>query len=224
MKPCAAPPLILASASPRRRRLLASIGYRFAVEPPAVDEAVHSGEDPAAYVTRLAALKARHVARPGVVVLAADTVVACGAMLLGKPRDDGEAARMLRQLSGCVHEVLTGVAVSTPSLQTRTHVERTRVAIAELDAATIRWYVDSGEPRDKAGAYAIQGLGAIFVERIEGNYANVVGLPLPAACRLLAAAGIALPNATLAGSRSTREPSRVGRDSRTCGNDRLRRR
>lgn len=199
--------LILASGSPRRRHMLDELGYRFAVERPELDETPRPGETAAPYVERLARSKAEVVAQQvrqrhdlaspaelSWVVLAADTVVALEGLLLGKPTDDDDAARMLGMLSGRDHEVLTAIAVLAPdTAHCQSHVEHTSVTFGPLDADTIRWYVASGEPRDKAGAYAIQGLGAVFVERIAGNHSNVVGLPLPATCRLLAKAGIPLP-------------------------------
>lgn len=191
--PNAAIDFILASGSPRRRQLLAGLGYRFTVLPVAIDESPRPGEDPETYVARLAAEKAQAVPQQDTVVLAADTVVAVGGALLGKPRDDEDARRMLRRLAGRGHEVMTGVACRGAAADTP-HVEvvRTSVVVAPLGEAWINAYVASGEPRDKAGAYAIQGLAAAFVESIDGNYTNVVGLPLPTVVRLLAAAGVPL--------------------------------
>lgn len=173
--------LVLASASPRRRELLASLGLAFTVRPAAIDESPLAGEAPDVYVERLAVAKARAEGAPGELVLAADTVVALDGELLGKPAGPGEAQAMLARLAGRRHEVFTGVALRDPDGERleRT-VERTSVDIAPLSAERIAWYVDTGEPLDKAGAYAIQGFGALFVTHIEGNYTNVVGLPLPA--------------------------------------------
>ena len=142
---------------------------------------------------RLARAKAQAAsAQNGEVVLAADTIVALDGELLGKPRDPADAHRMLERLSGREHEVLTGVAVARDAEDCRAGVERTRVRFAELSAAEIEWYVASGEPLDKAGAYAIQGLGALFVDGLDGNYSNVVGLPLPLTYRLLREVGFSL--------------------------------
>ena len=180
--------LILASASPRRAELLAAAGFAFEVRPRTVDERLKPGEDPHAHVVRLAREKAEAVdgADPDLVVLAADTVVVIDGLVLGKPADDGEAAVMLRRLSGRTHEVLTGVALRSAG-RVLTDVARTAVHFLPLSAAEIAWYVASGEPRDKAGAYAIQGLASRFVDRIEGSYTNVVGLPIATVAELLKA-------------------------------------
>ncbi len=188
--------LVLASGSPRRREMLVNLGVDFRLRPVDIDESPADGETPERYVLRLARAKARAAsdspaAAEREIVLAADTIVAAEGRLLGKPRDAGDARRMLERLSGRVHEVLTGVAVRTPDFR-GAEVERTRVRFAELSAAEIEWYVDSGEPLDKAGAYAIQGLGALFVAEVDGNYSNVVGLPLPLTYRLLREAGFSL--------------------------------
>lgn len=185
--------LVLASGSPRRREMLENLGVEFVVRPVDIDETPREGEQPEPYVLRLARAKAQAaVADADEVVLAADTIVASGDELLGKPRDPDDARRMLEQLSGREHQVLTGVAVTQADHGLRAEVERTRVQFAELSAAEIDWYVESREPLDKAGAYAIQGLGALFVTRLEGNYSNVVGLPLPLTYRLLAEFGYSL--------------------------------
>jgi len=178
--------VVLASASPRRHALLIAAGFACDVDPVDVDEARQVGEAPGAYVERLARLKAtagaaRHPAR---VVLGADTAVVVGDEVLGKPRDDDDAGRMLRLLSGRSHDVLTGVAIVSGD-RTVAAVERTTVWVDPLSADDIAWYVASGEPRDKAGAYAIQGLFSRFVPRIEGSYANVVGLPVATVARLM---------------------------------------
>lgn len=176
------PPLVLASASPRRAEILRAVGWPYEVQPADTDETAHAGEGPVAYVERLARAKAEAVAmmRPGSLVLGADTVVVAGGALLGKPRDEEEARRMLRQLSGGWHEVLTGVALvgaEEPAPVAVAH-ERTRVRFAALTTADIDWYVATGEPADKAGAYAVQGRAALFIEEIAGDYWNVVGLPV----------------------------------------------
>jgi len=182
--------LVLASASPRRAELLASAGFQFRVEPVEIDERPRAGEDPVALVERLSAEKAARVAQlhPGAVVLGADTVVVAAGSIMGKPIDDRDAAGMLERLSGRSHEVLTGVAVEADARHLAA-VERTTVHFLPLSPAEIEWYVGSGEPRDKAGAYAVQGLASRFVARIEGSYSNVVGLPLARVYQLLKAIG-----------------------------------
>ncbi|MCG8459101.1 MAG: Maf family protein [Holophagales bacterium] len=184
--------LVLASGSPRRRQLLRGLGLDPRVRPVDIDETPEPDEQAVAYVLRLAAAKARaRAAENGddggrELILAADTVVAVDGDLLGKPADARDARDMLRRLSGRGHQVSTGVAVLDPGAdRLLTAVETTEVVFAELSDREIAWYVASGEPMDKAGAYAVQGLAALFVERLEGNYSNVVGLPLPAVYRLL---------------------------------------
>jgi septum formation protein len=172
--------LVLASASPRRADLLRTAGITFEVAAADIDERVHAGEDPATYVQRLAREKAARVAatRTGAFVLAADTTVVVDGEILGKPEDAADAGRMLRLLSGRRHEVLTGVCLTGPGPFERAAVVRTAVAFARLSEEEIAWYVATGEPLDKAGAYAVQGLASRFVERIEGSHPNVVGLPV----------------------------------------------
>ncbi len=187
------PRLVLASASPRRRELLAALGLAPAVRPAAVDETPLAGEPAADCVLRLARAKAEAAANPGELVLAADTLVVLDGEILGKPAGADEAAAMLARLAGRDHLVLTGVAVRDADAgATAGAVESTRVTLGSLDAPRISAYVATGEPLDKAGAYAIQGLGALFVERIDGNYSNVVGLPLPLTRRLFAELGFDL--------------------------------
>lgn len=179
--------LVLASASPRRADLLRAAGYDFIIRPPAVDESIVPGESACAHVCRLADAKAAAAAAaaaPGDVVLGADTVVVVDGLILGKPADDAEAAGMLRRISGRSHEVLTGVTLRRDG-RTRSAVARTVVHFTHLTEEDLAWYVASGEPRDKAGAYGVQGLASRFVERIEGSYANVVGLPVALVARLL---------------------------------------
>ncbi len=184
------PRLVLASASPRRRELLAGLGLTPPVRPVDVDETPRDGEPAADCVLRLARAKAEAEARPGELVLAADTLVVLDGRILGKPAGPAEARAMLTDLAGRDHLVMTGVAVrDVDAGRTAAAVETTRVSIAPLEAARIAAYVATGEPLDKAGAYAIQGLGALFVERIDGNYSNVVGLPLPLTRRLCAELG-----------------------------------
>ncbi|MCI0508571.1 septum formation protein [Chromohalobacter marismortui] len=184
--------LRLASASPRRRDLLASIGVGVEVFPTAVDETPHAGESPAAYVARLARDKAQAgAAGTALPTLGSDTAVVLGQRILGKPRDREEAVAMLSALSGTTHDVMTGVAVTGPHGMLSTHVV-TRVTLREIQPAEIDAYWRSGEPVDKAGAYAIQGLAAIFVERIEGSHSAVVGLPLFETAKLLTRQGVSL--------------------------------
>ena len=171
--------LVLASRSPRRAKLLREAGYEFDVVPADVDESRLDGETPRQYVARVAGSKASAVAaRAGDrIVVAADTVVLIDGLVLGKPADRRDAASMLTRLSGRTHEVLTGVVVARGGRLLNV-VEVTRVTFATLDPARIAWYAATGEPDDKAGAYAVQGIGSRFVERIEGSYTNVVGLPV----------------------------------------------
>ena len=172
--------LVLASASPRRRDLLAGLQLDFEVRSAEIDESALTDELPEDHVLRLARAKAQAVAWPGELVLAADTVVVLEGRILGKPADPAEAHQMLSSLTGREHDVYTGVALFEPDRDTLVSAtDRSEVRIAALDKDEISWYVSTGEPLDKAGSYAIQGLGALFVERVVGNYTNVVGLPLP---------------------------------------------
>ena len=178
--------VLLASASPRRQALLAAACIACDVDPVDVDERRQSGESPETYVERLARAKAaagaaRHPAR---IVIGADTVVVIDGEILGKPRDPAEASGMLRRLSGRTHEVLTGVAVAADG-GVRASVDRTIVWFDPLTDAEIAEYVATGEPMDKAGAYAIQGWASRVIPRIEGSYSNVVGLPVPVLIGLL---------------------------------------
>jgi septum formation protein len=179
--------VVLASSSPRRRELLASVGLAAEIRPADIDESPHQGEHPVDYVRRLAAVKAAAVERrDGEIVLAADTTVEIDGTILGKPLDDADAARMLRLLSGRTHLVHSGVSVVSACGATTIDVS-TSVTFVELDDAVIAWYVGTGEPRDKAGAYAIQGAGAAVVERVDGSVTNVIGLPLAQTLTLLSA-------------------------------------
>ncbi len=188
------PRLVLASQSPRRRELLQQLGLAFEVRPANADEAVLAGEPPRDYVLRVAREKARAV--EGDVVLAADTAVVLAGEVLGKPGDPDDARRMLRALSGSRHEVLTGVCVRRaapgPAVELDVIVS-TEVVFVPLSARAVDWYVSTGEPLDKAGAYAIQGAGGAFVAEIRGSVSNVVGLPLVETAALLARAGLSLP-------------------------------
>jgi septum formation protein len=187
--------LILASASPRRRELLAQAGYRFAVLPSAVVESRQAGEDAIRFATRLAREKAEEVfarskaeGEEPVIVLGADTVVVCDGEVMGKPADTVDAARMLLLLSGRTHQVVTGVAVvggwSSPAA-VEVAAELTMVTMQTISPQEVSRYVSSGEPMDKAGAYAIQGYAGRWIPRIHGCYFNVVGLPLALVTSLL---------------------------------------
>jgi septum formation protein len=179
--------LVLASSSPRRAELLRAAGFAFETVVANVDERARSGETPSAYVRRLAAEKSaavRAALTADAIVLGADTTVVVDGDTLGKPRDDEDSAAMLRRLSGRRHEVMTGISVRQGAHELGS-VETTSVWFAALTKEDIAWYVASGEGRDKAGAYAIQGLASRFIPRIEGSYANVVGLPVAAITELV---------------------------------------
>jgi septum formation protein len=176
----AAEPLILASSSPRRRAILEQLGVKFSVQAPDVEELTEG--DPRELVVQNALLKVR--ATPGERVLGADSMVVWDGRAHGKPRDRAEAESWLRQLSGRWHEVMGGLALREHG-EERTEVAVTRVRFRELEQADIELYLDSGEWRDRAGGYAIQELGAMLVEEIEGDYFNVVGLPVPSLLRLV---------------------------------------
>ena len=189
--------LVLASASPRRRELLTQVGYRFQVHPAHIPEDPLPGEDPIVYVTRLAREKAEAVFRElttsspepeknerSIVVLGADTTVTLDNAILGKPEDAANAARILRLLSGRTHRVITGVALVTAK-GAEVAAEATAVRFLALSDRDIAEYIATGEPMDKAGAYAIQGRAARWIPRIEGCYFNVMGLPLSLVCSLL---------------------------------------
>jgi septum formation protein len=182
---------ILASASPRRRDLLQAAGFQFEVVAADVDETPRVGEAPEAYARRVAMDKAAAVSatRPGAWVLGADTVVVIDGQIFGKPDDDTDAARMLQRLSGRAHDVLTAVVLTGPG-GTQQACGRTQVWMQALAPEDIAAYVASGEPRGKAGAYAIQGLASRFIPRIDGEYSNVVGLPVHLVSRLLAGAAV----------------------------------
>lgn len=174
-------PLVLASSSPRRSEILTAVGWPFETHPAGVDETRLAGEPAEEFVRRLAREKAEAVARTRLfgLVLGADTTVVVDGEILEKPRDAGDARRMLRLLSGRWHEVLTGVAlVRAETGRVAVGVERTRVRFAETSEEEIGWHVETGDVLDKAGAYAIQGRAALFIEAIDGDYWNVVGLPV----------------------------------------------
>lgn len=181
------PRIILASASPRRAQLLEQIGVVFEIAPGNVAEMPHPDEAPPDYITRISRAKVIAVARgfDSGLVLGADTVVVLDGQLLGKPEDEAAARRMLSQLSGKWHAVMTGVALY--DIESRREVadyDKTLVKFAQITDSEIDWYVNTGEPMDKAGAYGIQGRGGLFVDEIAGNYYNVVGLPIPLVYRL----------------------------------------
>ncbi len=208
--PDPAPLLVLASASPRRHELLGRLGVPFRVQVADVDETARRGERPADLVRRLAVDKARAgleaTPEPDVVVVGADTIVTIDLESLGKPTDRDDAARMLRRLSGRTHRVITGVAVARrragggararsvsvvgPSVALEVATVVTEVVFEDLPASVIDWYLATGEPFDKAGAYALQGAGAVLVRELRGSPDNVIGLPLATTRRLLAAVGM----------------------------------
>jgi septum formation protein len=186
-------PLVLASASPRRQALLAQLRLSFLVDPADVDESVRPGESPRTYVQRLAQQKAVAVSHrhPGKVVLGADTTVTLDGDVLGKPKNAEEALAMLSRLTGRTHRVITAVATAGPT--NAVQAVETRVTFADASWEALDFYARSGEPLDKAGAYALQGLGGFLVERISGSHSNVIGLPLVETVALLQAAGVRLP-------------------------------
>ncbi len=183
--------IVLASGSPRRRELLASIGLGFEVVVPDVDESRYPDEDPSMFVERVARSKAAVVDDPGAVVIAADTVVIFEGRVLGKPAHPNEAISMLTALEGERHSVMTGLAVKAGDRMEST-VETSLVTFTSLTAAEIAGYVSSGEPLDKAGSYGLGGLGAVLVESVQGSPSNVIGLPLAPLARLLRVFGVDL--------------------------------
>lgn len=178
--------LILASSSPRRRQLLTLAGFTFEVHAADIDETERAGESPSDYVARLALEKASAVLTrfPDAIILGADTTVAVDGTILAKPTDAADAERMLRLLSGRSHEVHTGIAVVTRDAQ-RVHVETTTVFFSAIPADELAHYLSTGDSLDKAGAYGIQGYSARWIPRIEGDFFNVMGLPLHATAHLL---------------------------------------
>jgi septum formation protein len=184
--------VVLASGSPRRHELLAQIGVEFTVRVPDIDETPQPDEKPIAYVRRLAMAKAATITcAADELVIAADTTVELGGEILGKPGDEFEAAAMLRRLSARTHRVHTGVAVRRHDLEIA-EVCTTLVTFVELDESMIQWYVGTGEPMDKAGAYAIQGAGGALVTIVRGSVSNVIGLPLHLVIDLAARCGTSL--------------------------------
>lgn len=186
----------LASASPRRRELLERLGLRVCLCPPHIDETRRPGEDPESFALRAARekLEAAGPFPPGEAALAADTIVVIDGEVLGKPRDPAEAARMLGTIQDRWHTVFSGLAL-TAGGTVLSGVEASRVRMAPMGPSVIDWYIATGEPMDKAGAYALQGIGGLFVERVEGSCSNVIGLPLPLLRRFLARLGLYLPPA-----------------------------
>jgi septum formation protein len=177
------PRLILASGSPRRAEILTAVGWEFEKHTADIDETELTGENPADYVCRLAEEKAVEVAKnyENALILGADTTVVIENQIIGKPTDLADARRMLRMLSGNWHEVLTGVAlvkVAEENYEKKVGLQKTRVKFAELKTSEVEFLVENGAPLDKAGAYAVQAQAALFIEKIEGDYWNVVGLPV----------------------------------------------
>ncbi len=188
--------ILLASGSPRRRELLDQIGVAYRVLPADIDESPLPNEAPDVYTRRIAAEKVSAVATrrdPGEIILGADTSVVLGEQMLGKPSDEAEAREMLQLLSGRIHEVFTAVAVLDPDNRMHTSLNVSQVEFARLDRAWIEAYVATGEPLDKAGAYGIQGWAGTQIRRVEGSYSSIMGLALFEAARLLALAGLRLP-------------------------------
>ncbi len=188
------PKLVLASGSPRRAEILAAVGWTFEKQVADIDETEFNGEAPAAYVERLAREKAGAISalRPADIVLGADTTVVIDEQIIGKPIDLADAKRMLQLLSGRWHEVLTAIAVSSEG-KTRSAVQNTRVKFARLSDAEIDFLAERGDPLDKAGAYAVQAQAALFIEGIEGDYWNVVGLPISLVYELIKKSPASVP-------------------------------
>jgi septum formation protein len=180
------PKLVLASGSPRRAEILTSVGWDFVKDVPNVDESELNGETPEDYVLRLAATKAEAVSgkHPDEIVLGADTTVVIEGEIVGKPNDIADARRMIEMLKGNSHEVLTGVAI-VKNGSTATGLQRTRVDFSRMSEAEINFLVEKGHPLDKAGAYAVQAQAALFIEGIQGDYWNVVGLPIGMVYRMV---------------------------------------
>ncbi|HWZ61987.1 MAG TPA: Maf family protein [Steroidobacteraceae bacterium] len=206
MPPAAAPLICLASASPRRRELLEQLGVPYTVSAADIDEAVEEGEAAADYVLRVARAKARTVRLRGtpLPVLAADTTVVVDGLICAKPRDRADAIAMLQRLSGRTHQVLTAVALASLS-GIASRLSASEVRLRSVTPAECAAYWETGEPHDKAGGYAIQGRGALFIEHLSGSYSGVMGLPLYETGQLLSAAGVAcLPVIGTASAAGTR--------------------
>jgi septum formation protein len=202
-RPASPPVLRLASASPRRRQLLELIGVPHVVSPADIDETPHAGERADHYVMRLAREKAEAIwkTQRDLPVLGSDTTVVIGEHILGKPESEADAVSMLTRLSGRVHQVHTGVSLRAPDGREFMGISTTQVQFAHLTEEQMRAYWASGEPQGKAGAYAIQGLGAVFVSNVSGSYTGVMGLPLYETAEMLRAAGIAVWQGALGGQR-----------------------
>ena len=185
------PRLVLASGSPRRSEIMTSVGWEFEKHVPDIDESERNGEPPEDYVTRLAREKAEVIAasHPNEIVLAADTTVVVAGQIVGKPLDLSDARRMISMLAENWHEVLTGIAVAKNGT-IACDIQRTRVKFVPMSDAEIDFLVEMGDPLDKAGAYAVQAQAALFIERIEGDYWNVVGLPVSLVYRLVMGDGV----------------------------------
>ncbi len=187
--------LILASRSPRRSELLRTLGLEFEVNPSQVEETTDPEQSPEQNATNIARDKARWVARanPGSYVLGADTMVVLGQEIIGQPADEGDACRILSKLAGKQHRVITGVVLITPETEEYETAVVSTVSLKSVSENEIRSYIATGEPLDKAGAYAIQGEGSFLVESWEGSYSNIVGLPLEALTDLFQQAGFPIP-------------------------------
>jgi septum formation protein len=194
------PPLVLASGSPRRRELLGLLGIPFIVDPSGADETPPTGATPEEVARSLALIKAREVAarHPGAYILGADTLVTVNGLILGKPADAADGARMLRLLSGRAHRVPTGVALIAPDGTETALVETATVTMHPYTEVAIGAYLSTGEPFDKAGAYAVQGAGGALVASVAGCYTTVVGFPLCRVAALLREAGFNLPHSPVA--------------------------
>jgi len=192
------PILILASASPRRKEILGRLGMPFGIDPSGMDEPRRNPrETPSAYAVRVACLKAREVAKrhKSGLILSADTIVILGNLILGKPETRAEAGRMMQRLSGRWHEVITGICLTDCSTgRMHSAFSRTRVHFRRLSAKEIEWYLKTGEYRDKAGAYGVQGYASLFIDRIEGCFFNIVGFPVSVFEQLCRKFGINLIN------------------------------
>ena len=185
--------IILASGSPRRKELFSWLGLDFETKVPEVDESIRSGEEPGDYCSRISGDKAQSIHRSNrqALIVAADTIVVVHGKILGKPADASDALSQLRLLQGAMHEVYTGYTI-THETRSITRVIRTRVYFRPMSDGEITWYISTGEPMDKAGSYGLQGIGALFIESIEGSYTNVIGLPMSDLYNDLKGFGVAL--------------------------------